>query len=167
MKLLLTVVIALTLLESALSFVKSRTKQNALSFVNSRTKQSSRVPTQLSALDPLELADKAINGAGIFGFAAIGLGFAAIGLLGFSIYQTSVGMNAMRDRMDKAEERMDATETKAEERMDKAEERMTAIETIMANNFTLTTRLAVVSILVSVGVPTIMTVIRNMGYIKV
>jgi hypothetical protein len=153
MKLLLTVVIALTLLESALSFVKSRTKQNALSFVNSRTKQSSRVPTQLSALDPLELADKAINGAGIFGFAAIGL-------LSFSIYQTSVGMNAMRDRMD-------ATETKAEERMDKAEERMTATETIMANNFTLTTRLAVVSILVSVGIPTIMTVLRNMGYIKV
>jgi hypothetical protein len=164
MKLLLTVVIALTLLESALSFVKSRTKQNALSFVNSRTKQSSRVPTQLSALDPLELADKAINGAGIFGFAAIGL-------LSFSIYQTSVGMNAMRDRMDatetKAEERMDKAETKAEERMDKAEERMTATETIMANNFTLTTRLAVVSILVSVGVPTIMTVLRNMGYIKV
>jgi hypothetical protein len=114
-------IIALALLKSTLSFVNRRTKQITLSFVNEITKQSSRVTTQLGALDPevAELAREALKGASDFGVGAGIFAVVGLGTLGFSIFQTSQGMVSMRDRMDKADERMDKDKADAKVEMDK------------------------------------------------
>ncbi|KAJ1429905.1 hypothetical protein B484DRAFT_449144 [Ochromonadaceae sp. CCMP2298] len=160
--LLVSCFIALVLLKSTFSFV------NRLS----RTKQNSRV-TRRNALDPelVELLRDALKGASDFGAGASdfgagaknfgvgvgGLDVAAVGLLGFSIYQTSVSMESMRDEMkkDKANAKVEREKDKADAKveMDKADKMMdknkTDTQAQIDNNFIISTGLTVLSLVLS------------------
>jgi hypothetical protein len=135
----------------ALALLKS-----TLSFVNEITKQSSRVTTQLGALDPevAELAREALKGASDFGVGAGIFAVVGLGTLGFSIFQTSQGMVSMRDRMDKADERMDKDKADVKVEMDKADAKVEKIRTDtqaeIDNKFKITSAFTVLSIVISV-----------------
>jgi hypothetical protein len=90
-----------------------------------RTKIQKQILTRQRALDPevAELVNKAIDGAAFFAKGAGLLGASTVGLLGFSIFQSSVGMRAMGVRMDadRAENKADKAEMRARINKDKAE----------------------------------------------
>ena len=123
-----------------------------------RTQHSNKKLTRQHALDPevAELANKAIDGAvlfaegaGLFAKGAGLLGASTVGLLGFSIFQTSVGMRAMGVRMDKSDARMEAD--RAENKADKAEmwARMDKDKAETDFKFFLNTSLSVVAVVIA------------------